>query len=63
MASDTEYHRRTVITRLDGLSQQDRELLYATVEEWLDECSIASSLAWENEHTQAGVRSIAKDTV
>ena len=45
MASDTEYHRRTAITRLDGPSQQDRELLYATVEEWLDECSIASSLA------------------
>lgn len=33
MAPDTEYYRRTAITQLDGLSQQDRELLYATVEE------------------------------
>ena len=63
MASDTEYYRRTAITRLDGISQQEHELLHATVEEWLDGCNIASSLAWEDEHTQAGVRSIAKDTV
>jgi IS605 OrfB family transposase len=63
MASEPEYYRRTAITRLDGLSHQDRELLHATVEEWLDGCNIASSLAWENEQTQSGVRSIAKDTV
>ncbi len=63
MASDTEYSRRTAITRLDGLSLQDYELLLATVQEWLDGCNIASTLAWESKHTQAGVRSIAKDTV
>jgi transposase, IS605 OrfB family, central region len=63
MASDDEYHRRTAITRLDGLSQNDHELLQATVEEWLDGCNIASNLAWENEHTQSGVRKVAKSTV
>jgi hypothetical protein len=55
MASDDEYYRRTAITRLDGLSHQDHELLQATVEEWLDGCNIASNLAWENEHTQSGL--------
>ena len=63
MASDTEYYRRTAITRLDGLSQQDHECLRATIEEWLDGCNVASDLAWENEHTQAGVRDVAKDTI
>ena len=63
MASRTEYYRRTAITRLDGLSTQDRELLRNTVSEWLDGCNSASSLAWGTEHTQAGVREIAKDTV
>ena len=63
MASDTEYYRRTAITRLDGLSHQDHDLLNATVEEWLDGCNIASNLAWKNEHTQSGVRSVAKDAV
>jgi hypothetical protein len=63
MASQTEYYRRTAITRLDGLSHQDHELLQSTVQEWLDGCNIASNLAWGNEHTQKGVRDIAKDTV
>jgi putative transposase len=63
MTSEPEYYRRTAITRLDGLSQQDHDLLHATVEEWLDGCNIASNLAWENKHTQFGVRSVAKDTV
>lgn len=63
MASDTEYDRRTATTRLDGLSQQDHERLEDTVEEWLDGCNIASELAWESEHTRAGVRNLAKDTV
>jgi IS605 OrfB family transposase len=63
MAPDTEYYRRTAITRLGGLSPNDHELLHATVEEWLDGCNITSNLALENEHTQSGVRSIAKDTV
>ena len=63
MASDDEYHRRTAITRLDGLSQNDHELLHATVNEWLDGCNIASNLAWESEHTQSGVRKVAKGTV
>ncbi len=63
MASDPEYDRRTEITRLDGISQQDHELLHATVDEWLDGCNTASNLVWENKHTQSGVRSIAKNTV
>ncbi|ERG95512.1 hypothetical protein [Haloquadratum walsbyi] len=63
MASDTEYYRRTAITRLDGLSQHDHELLRATTQGWLDRCNTASSLAWENEHTRSGVRNTAKDTV
>jgi putative transposase len=63
MASNPEYYRRTAVTRLDGLSHQDHELLRATVEEWLDGCNIASNLAWESKHTQKGVRNIAKDTV
>ena len=62
MTSD-EYYRRTAITRLDGLSQDDRKLLHATVEEWLDGCNLASNLAWENEHTKSGVRQVAKDPV
>ena len=63
IVTSDDYYRRTAITRLDGLSQQDHRLLHATVEEWLDGSNIASDLAWENEHTQSGVRDIAKDTV
>ena len=63
MASGDEYSRRTAITRLDGISMQDHELLRATVDEWLDGCNIASNLAWENKHSQSGVRDIAKDEV
>lgn len=62
MTSD-EYHRRTAITRLDGLSQQDHELLQSTVQEWLDGCNLASNLAWEEEHTKSGVRNIAQTPV
>jgi putative transposase len=58
-----EYYRRTAITRLDGLSHKDHELLYATLQEWLDGCNLASNLAWGSKHTQKGVRNIAKDTV
>ncbi|ERG99590.1 MAG: hypothetical protein J07HQX50_00737 [Haloquadratum sp. J07HQX50] len=32
------------------------------MEEWLDGCNITSDLAWETEHTQAGVRNVAKET-
>lgn len=63
MASDVEYYRRTAITRLDGLSQEDHKLLYQTVEEWLDGCNIASNLAWKTKHSQTGVRNIARDTI
>jgi hypothetical protein len=45
MASEPEYHHRTAITWLDGLSQQDHELPHVTVQEWLDGCNIKSNLA------------------
>jgi hypothetical protein len=47
----------------DFPTRHDHELLPATVSEWFDGCNIASNLAWENKHTQAGVRNIATDTV
>jgi hypothetical protein len=63
MASGSMYSRWTVITRLDGFSYQDYELFTPTVDEWLDEFNIVSHRLWENEHSQAGVRNVVRDTV
>ncbi len=62
MASD-EYHRRTLITRLDIRSERDEQLLLDTINEWRDGCNIASDLAWETCHTKSDVRTHAKDTI
>lgn len=62
MASD-EYHRRTLITRLDLRSERDEQLLLDTINEWRDGCNIASDLAWETCHTKSDVRTHAKDTI
>ena len=59
MASD-EYHRRTLITRLALRSDEDEQLLFDTIEEWLDGCNIASTLAWNECHTKSDVRHLAK---
>ena len=52
MASD-EYHRRTLITRLTLRSDEAEQLLFDTIEEWLDGCNIASTLAWNECHTKS----------
>ena len=63
MASDDEYHRRTLITRLELRSAEDEKLLLDTIDEWRDGCNIGSDLAWERCHTKSDVRTTAKDTI
>lgn len=63
MASDDEYHRRTLITRLELRSAEDEQLLLDTIDEWRDGCNIGSDLAWERCHTKSDVRTTAKDTI
>ena len=63
MASGDEYHRRTVITRLELRSECDEQLLLETIDEWRDGCNIGSNLAWESCHTKFDVRTQAKDTI
>jgi putative transposase len=62
VASD-EYHRRTLITRLTIRTREDGQLLVDTIEEWLDGCNIASTLAWNECHTKSDVRELAKDRI
>ncbi|ELY52211.1 RNA-guided endonuclease InsQ/TnpB family protein [Natronorubrum bangense] len=62
MASD-EYHRRTLITRLTLRNDEDEQLLLDTIEEWLDGCNIASTLAWNTCHTKSDVRQLAKQQI
>jgi IS605 OrfB family transposase len=63
MASDDEYHRRTLITRFELRSADDEQLLLDTIDEWRDGCNIGSDLAWETCHTKSDVRTTAKDTI
>ena len=63
MASDDEYHRRTLITRLELRSKDDEQLLLDTIDEWRDGCNIGSNLAWETCHTKSDVRNHAKETI
>lgn len=62
MASD-EYHRRTLITRLNIRRNEDEQLLLDTIEEWLDGCNIGSDLAWNECYTKSDVRELAKDRI
>jgi len=63
MASDDEYHRRTLITRLELRSADDKQLLFDTIDEWRDGCNIGSDLAWETCHTKSDVRNHAKEII
>jgi putative transposase len=58
-----EYHRRTLITRLNIRSSEDEQLLLDTIEEWLNGCNLASGLAWNECHTKSDVRRLAKDRI
>lgn len=62
MAS-ADYHRRTLITRLALRSDEDEQLLLDTINEWLDGCNLASSLAWNECHTKSDVRKLAKNRI
>ena len=63
MVSDTEYHRRTLITRLTIRTEADEQLLHDTINEWVDGANIASTLAWETCNTKSAVRNLAKDEI
>ena len=63
MASGMDYHRRTLITRLNVRSREDHNLLSDTVDEWLDGANLGSDLAWETCHTKSDVRTLAKDHI
>ena len=63
MVSDTEYHRRTLITRLNIRTEADEQLLHETINEWLDGANIGSDLAWETCNTKSAVRNLAKDEI
>ena len=63
MVSGTEYHRRTLITRLSIHTEADEQLLHDTINEWLDGANIGSNLAWETCNTKSAVRNLAKDQI
>lgn len=63
MVSDTDYHRRTLITRLNIRTEADEQLLHDTINEWLDGANIGSTLAWETCNTKSAVRNLAKDEI
>ncbi|MEF8825574.1 MAG: hypothetical protein V5A27_04410 [Halapricum sp.] len=39
-----EYHRPTLLTRLNIRSGEDEQLLFDTIEEWLDGCNLSNFL-------------------
>ena len=62
MVSDSEYHRRTAITRL-SLSDSEKQLLRQTVTEYIRGCQIAVDMAWEQCHSKFDVQNLAYDEV
>ena len=60
--SDTEYHRRTAITRL-ALSDADEQLLQQTVAEYMNGCQIAADIAWQRCHSKSDIQQLAYDDV
>jgi putative transposase len=54
--------RRTAITRLE-LTDEQRELLEATLSEWKRGCQIATDLAWGRCNTKSDVQPLAYDDV
>ena len=60
--SDTEYHRRTAITRL-ALSDTDEQLLQQTVAEYMNGCQIAADMAWQQCHSKSDIQQLAYDDV
>ncbi|MDQ2051198.1 transposase [Natronolimnohabitans sp. A-GB9] len=62
MSSD-DYHHRTVITRLTGLSGEDERLLLETIDEWRDACNLVVDLAWGVCETKSDVQDLAYEQV
>ena len=63
MSLGVDYHRRTAITRVDGLSDEDERLLLATIDEWRDACTLASDLSWNICETKSDVQDVAYDQI
>jgi putative transposase len=57
-----DFVRRTAITRLDVTDEQ-RELLERTVDEWRRGCQLATDLAWGECHAKSDVQPLAYDHV
>jgi len=57
-----EYVRRTAITRL-RVSDEQRELLEATISEWKRGCQLATDMAWGKCHAKSDVQPLAYDDV
>ncbi len=62
MSSD-DYHRRTVITRVTELSDDDERLLLETINEWRDGCNLAIDRAWGVCETKSDVQNLSYDQV
>lgn len=59
---ESEYLRRTAVTRLD-VNQADRETLLSVIDEWKRGCQLAVDAAWEVCHTRSDVQQLAYDDI
>lgn len=57
-----EYVRRTAVTRLD-VSDEQRQLLEATIDAYRDGCQIATDMAWPDTKSKSDVQPLAYDSI
>lgn len=60
--ADQEYVRRTAITRLE-VSDDQRDLLKATIDDYRHGCQLATEKAWPGTNAKSDVQTLAYDTV
>ena len=59
---DSEYLRRTAVTRLD-IDRADRDPLLSVIDEWKRGCQLAVEAAWGVCHTRSDVQQLAYDDI